>query len=432
MIQNNLINNIILIGANALAKMATIIVIFLVPIYLGVEPFRFDQNEIALYIVKIILLTTFVKVIGGVIGDFVTTSKWSIVGSMASFSLAFFCFTTTTEGVIDLGLFFYLLGAGFFDANLNAHFGRLNFDKPILNERILLITSYVAVLAVALITFYCFQVQKENPSYTNFDINSNFTPEGYISTKTLTSEEYLANLQVIFTIFSFLSLLIGIALCFIKNVRFDEKVESVLVPSKSRALTLIGLILVPIGFTLLFTLITNTGGFKSFGEYIPVQNLPFGPYLLLNQGLIIGLPIVILFLLIKMNYSLKMILATAFGLISLIVFFLLESTGTSSVKYLGYVSFGIAETLFLPTLFSIIQRYTRPRYYGSIYGATLFLSSFIVVIIFMKIMLSREKTLVFIAVALILTILFFVVSLIIRQDSPKQGILKDTKNLDEF
>lgn len=51
MIQNNLINNIILIGANALAKMATIIVIFLVPIYLGVEPFRFDQNEIALYIV---------------------------------------------------------------------------------------------------------------------------------------------------------------------------------------------------------------------------------------------------------------------------------------------------------------------------------------------------------------------------------------------
>jgi hypothetical protein len=431
MIQNNLINNILLIGANAIAKMATIIVIFLVPIYLGVDPFRFDQNEIALYIVKIILLTTFFKVIGGVIGDFVTTSKWSLVGSMASFALAFFCFTTTTEGVIDLGLFFYLLGAGFFDANLNAHFGRINYDKPIFNERILLITSYVAVLAVALITFYCFQVQKDNPTYTNFEINSNFKPQGYLSEK-LTSEEYLANLQVIFTIFSFLSLLIGIALSFIKNIHFDEKVESVIVPAKSRALSLIGLILVPIGFTLLFTLITNTGGFKSYGEYITVQNLPFGEYLLLNQGLIIGLPIVILFLLIKMNYSLKMILATVFGLISLIVFFVLESTGTSSIKYLGYVSLGIAETLFLPTLFSIIQRYTRPRYFGSIYGATLFLSSFIVVIIFMKIMLSREKTLVFIAVALILTILFFVVSLIIRQDSPKQGILKDTKNLDEF
>jgi hypothetical protein len=50
----------------------------------------------------------------------------------------------------------------------------------------------------------------------------------------------------------------------------------------------------------------------------------------------------------------------------------------------------------------------------------------------MKIMLSREKALLFIGVALVLTILFFVVSLIIRQDSPKHGILKDTKNLDEF
>lgn len=64
MIQNNLINNIILIGANAVAKMATIIVIFLIPIYLGVDPFNFDQTEITLYIVKIIFLTTFFKVIG--------------------------------------------------------------------------------------------------------------------------------------------------------------------------------------------------------------------------------------------------------------------------------------------------------------------------------------------------------------------------------
>ncbi|MFN6076173.1 MAG: hypothetical protein ACK46Y_11455 [Fluviicola sp.] len=431
MIQSNLINNILLIGANAIAKMATIIVIFLIPIYLGVDPFNFDQTEITLYIVKIIFLTTFFKVIGGVIGDFVTTSKWSLVGSMASFALAFFCFTTTTEGVIDLGLFFYLLGAGFFDANLNAHLGRLNFEKPIYNERILLITSYVAVLAVALITFYCFQVQKDNPSYIDYSTNSNFNPNGYLSEKP-TSEEYLASLQVTFTIFSFLSLLIGIALCFIKNIRFDEKVESIVVPTKSRALTLIGLILVPIGFTLLYSLLSNSGGFKSFGEYVVLQNLSLGDYLLLNQGLLIGLPVIILFLFIKMNTSLKMILSSVFALISLIVFFLLETTGTSSIKYLGYVSFGIAETLFLPTLFATIYRNTRPRYYGSIYGASLFLSSFIAVILFMKIMLSREKALLFIGVALVLTILFFVVSLIIRQDSPKHGILKDTKNLDEF
>lgn len=429
--QNKLITNILLVVANAIAKMSTIIVIFLLPIYLGVEPFKFDQGEITLYVIKIILLTTFFKVIGGVIGDFVTTSKWSLVGSMACFSLAFFCFTSTTEGVIDLGLFFYLLGAGFFDANLNAHLGRLNFENPLYNDRVILITSYVAVFAVTLITFYCFQVQKDNPSYIDFNNNLNFNPEGYLPEK-LSSEDYLVKLQVIFTLFSFVSLLIGIVLCFIKNIRFDEKVESIVVPVKSRALNLIGFILAPIGFTLLYTLVSNKGGFQSFGEYVTPQSLPFNEYILLNQGLIIGLPVIIILLFVKINPTIKMVISTILTIASLLVFFIMNTTGPSGIKYIGYVGFGIAETLFMPSLFTLIYRNTRPRYFGSIYGATLFVSSFIAVIIFMKLMLSQEKAFLFIGVTLILTLLFFVVSMIVKQETPSKGILKDTRNLDEF
>lgn len=431
MIQNKIITNILLVAANALAKMSTIIVIFLLPIYLGVKPFNFDQGEITLYVIKIILLTTFFKVIGGVVGDFVTTSKWSLVGSLACFSLAFFCFTSTREGVIDLGLFFYLLAAGFFDANLNAHLGRVNFENPLYNDRVILITSYVAVLAVTLITFYCFQVQKENPSYLDFSSNSTLNPEGYLSRK-LSPEDYLISLQVIFTIFSFVSLLIGIILCFIKNIRFDEKVESIVVPAKSRALNLIGLILAPIGFTLFYTLISNKGGFQSFGEYITPQGLPFSEYIFLNQGLIVGLPIIVLLLFLKISPTIKMVISTILTIVSLIVLFKMSSTGPSNIKYVGYIGFGIAETLFMPSLFTLIYRNTRPRYFGSIYGATLFISSFIAVIIFMKLMLSQEKAFLFIGVALILTLLFFVVSMIVKQETPSKGILKDTKNLDEF
>ncbi len=425
-IQHIFINNSILTFSALVSKVASFFVLALLPVYLGSEAFSFEPYEISKYIVKVLILTTFIKVIGGVIGDFLTSSKWLLVGSLALFALAFLCFTSKNEGTIDFGLFLYVVATGFFDPNLNAHFARINFQNPRNTERLFFISSYLMVVAVVIASYVFFQVQNANPEstvdFTSESINSNY------NLPSTNGEAFIELIHFVFYVVFALLIVSSILLCFVRNERFDEKTESVVKHQKMRALSLMGLILAPIAFVLLYSIIISIGG---FGVRFDPKIDTFFDLILKSEALVVGLPIVVLFYFVKLHSSFKLVIASILCLISLVIAFRFSHT-SNEILIVGYLTFGIAETLFLPSIFTLIYRNTRPKYFASIYGASAFVGSFISIILLVKAEMQRETIMILIGFLLILTIALALVGKLLQKEDSENGKLRDTKNLDEF
>ncbi|MDC8003436.1 MFS transporter [Aureisphaera galaxeae] len=290
------------------------------------------------YVTAFLILS---EIVGALLGDLVAGNKNTGLFGGLLFMLGSFLLCIEVQWIFYLGLGFVLLGSGFYGPNLFALFGKTisNKDKLMDSRTTLyyLASNLGAVFGIIAI--------------------------GYLS-------ERVFNYKMGFVLSGFL-MLVSTLILFITKLPNLKPIQTKVKGYFSN--NYLNLLLI-IGFGSLYWFFQNMGEGATMGKIIEVsaafsELIPSSLFMSIKSypAFIIGLIAVFVWYAKYMHRFIKLF----FGFLSLAIAFILfrflpEASSELSliVTFLSFVFFGLGETLVIPTISSLIIKYTPERFYA--------------------------------------------------------------------
>ncbi|MDD3458494.1 MAG: MFS transporter [Weeksellaceae bacterium] len=309
----------------------------LVVIYMVGETLKMERSEALSIYGWITASLVFSQILGAVLGDLVIGNRKSMILGAITQAIGAFCLCIPSTTGLYLGLFLIALGSGFFTPNLISNFGKLYLNKTKLLDSgftiFYLATNLGAFLGVLLIWYL----------KDKFGFNAGFIVAGLL-------------------------MLISLIPIFLSKEKHFEETENKRGGLNKRIL-IIGMA---------FILVALFRGFNDLSyirttdlqlQFKELSNFVFPEYFWQVNDTIFLLPISIIaiFLWNKFysNQFFKIMLGFIFGAIAIGILLLIPEVPTEQsliVFILSLLFFGIAEVHIVPVIYSILTKYSNPKY----------------------------------------------------------------------
>lgn len=328
----------------------------LVVLYMISETLKMERSEAISIYGWLTASLMFSQILGAVLGDLVIGNRKSMIFGATTQAIGAFCLCIPSTTGLYLGLFLIALGSGFFIPNLISNFGKLYLNKTKLLDSgftiFYLATNLGSFLGVLLIWYL----------KDKFGFNAGFIVAGLL-------------------------MLISLIPIFLSKEKHFEKTENKRGGLNKRILT--------IGMA--FILVALFWGFNDL-SYIRTTDLQlqfkelsssiFPEYFWQVNDTIFLLPISIIaiFLWNKFysNQFFKIMLGFIFGSIAIGILLLIPEVPTEQSLIVFIVSllfFGIAEIHIVPVIYSILTKYSNPKYLTILISLT-FLPTALILFVF--------------------------------------------------
>ena len=329
----------------------------LVVLYMTGETLKMEQTEALIIYGWFTTSIVFSQIVGALFGDLLIGNKKSIIiGGIAQTIGTFMLCLSSTIGLY-LGLFLVVLGSGFFSPNIISNFG-----KTYLNKTKLLDSGFtIFYLAINLGSFLGILLI------------------GYLA------EKYGYNIG--FTISGILMLISIIPILLTQEKRRDEIDKNEFAIRRTRILNIL-IAFIVLGLFWGFYELSSIRSFDLQLQLSEISTLDIPNHLWQSLNSILILPIsiiaIILWTYFYSNQFFKLMLGFIFGVISFGILFLIPKVPTEqhTIAYLISLLFlAISEIHIVPIIYSILIKYSNPKYLAILISLT-FLPTRLISIIF--------------------------------------------------
>ncbi|GGH27606.1 peptide MFS transporter [Sphingobacterium alkalisoli] len=317
----------------------------LIVLYMVGETLKMERSE-ALNIYGVFTASlVFSQILGAVLGDLVIGNRRSVILGAILQAIGTFCICIPLTTGLYLGLFLIALGCGFYTPNLISNFGKLYFNKT------KLLDSGFTIFHLA----------------TNLGSFFGVLLIGYLGDK------YGFNFGFILAGVLMLISLIPIVLSKERNFEKTENNRSGL---NKRILIIV----------MAFTLVGLFWGFNDMSyirnsdlqlQFKELSSSVFPDYFWQVGNSIFFLPISIIAIVLwnkfYSNHFFKIMLGFIFGAIAIGILLLIPEIPTEQHLMIFFISllfFGIAEVHIAPVIYSILTKYSNPKYLAILIGLT--------------------------------------------------------------
>jgi POT family proton-dependent oligopeptide transporter len=333
----------ILLVSNTLERAVYYGIRGLIVLYMVGETFDMPREEAyAIYgILGVVLL--FTKILGAVLGDLVLGNRFvSIAGNILQ-ALGAFILCVPTLNMLYIGIGLVSLGSGLYGPNLFSQFGKLHLNKE----------------------------SKMDSGFTLLYLAINLGSFLGVLILGILGEK---NMVYAFVACGFLSLLSAALLLLSKNKAIEEVGDAKKITLPKRLL----MILLAIFISSIFWGIYEIGATQSFSILAELRDslnetVPFSIFSSLNAYAVILFGIVgaVLWWLWRLNRFIKLGVGCIAGGLSFAVLLFIPEGGQTPglvVFIISVLLLGLAEILISPTIYSVLTKYTNPKYLAIIFS----------------------------------------------------------------